>query len=75
MSVERLVGMANEIATFFAGAESADEAPRAAAAHLQRFWSPAMRRQLVDYLRRDGSALTPVAAKAAAALADGDTFH
>jgi len=71
VSVERLVTMANDIAAFFAAAEDEAEAPRAVAAHLQRFWPAAMRRELADYQRRDGSGLTPLAAQAAALLTAG----
>ena len=71
MRIERLIGMANDIAAFFAGAEAAAAAPRATAAHLQRFWSPAMRRQLEDYARRDGAGLTPTARAAVALTGDG----
>jgi len=69
VSVERLVVMANDIAAFFASAETEADAPRAVAAHLLRFWPAAMRRQLVDNQRTGGSGLTALAAQAAALLA------
>ena len=75
MRIERLITMANEIAAFFAGAETESEAPKAAAYHLERFWTPAMRRELIAYLRRDGSQLSPVAAQAATRLAEEATGH
>lgn len=68
MSVERLVIMTNDIAAFFAAAETGADAPRAVATHLQQFWPAAMRRQLVDHLQAGGAGLTALAAQAAALL-------
>jgi formate dehydrogenase subunit delta len=71
VTAEHLVYMANQIATFF-GAASRDEAVAATADHLQKFWDPRMRRQILDHLRaRDGQGLSPIALAAVRTLADG----
>jgi formate dehydrogenase subunit delta len=49
MEVHRLVKMANEIGTFFEGAEHRHEAVASIAAHLRNFWEPRMRMQLIEY--------------------------
>lgn len=68
MSPEKLVYMANQIATFFASQSEAD-APAAVAQHLEQFWEPRMRRGIVDFVAAGGAGLDPVAAKAVALLA------
>lgn len=45
MSPEKLVYMANQIATFF-HSKPHDEAVAGVAAHINNFWEPRMRRQL-----------------------------
>ncbi len=45
MSPEKLVRMANQIATFFASQPGSDQAERVAA-HLKDFWGPEMRDEL-----------------------------
>ena len=52
MRAEKLVRMANQIAAFFETAS--DNNPEAEVAdHLNRFWEPRMRRQLVEIARTD----------------------
>jgi formate dehydrogenase subunit delta len=68
MKIERLATMANEISAFFAAAETEDGAPPAVAAHLRKFWTPAMRAQLARYATEDGAALSPLARRAALLL-------
>jgi len=69
MDVSRLVTMANDIAAFFQG--EADEAGAGArvADHLKRFWAPAMRQQLLAYVKSGGEGLSPVAQNAVRLLA------
>ncbi len=57
--VDYLAKMANEIARNLGAI--GDEATVAAgvANHLNRFWSPAMRRELVEHAREDDSGLLP----------------
>jgi formate dehydrogenase subunit delta len=50
MSPEKLVRMANQIATFFSSQPGTDQAERVAA-HLKDFWGPEMRRELKEYAR------------------------
>lgn len=50
MSPEKLVRMANQIATFMASQPGTDQAERVAA-HLKDFWGPEMRAELKDYAR------------------------
>lgn len=68
MSPEKLVYMANQIATFFASQGEAD-APAAVAQHLEQFWEPRMRRGIADFVAAGGTGLDPVAAEAVALLA------
>lgn len=53
MSPEKMIMMANQIATFFHSQPGADQAQRVAD-HLNDFWDPRMRRQLAC-LMEDGS--------------------
>ncbi|MGI3168048.1 formate dehydrogenase subunit delta [Pseudooceanicola sp. C21-150M6] len=56
MSPEKMVTMANQIATFFAS-QPGDDGPERIAAHINDFWEPRMRRQLLDYLETNGTGL------------------
>jgi formate dehydrogenase subunit delta len=67
MDVERLIYMANQIARNFA-VQGEDEAVDATANHIDKFWDPRMRKQLLDH-GEDG--LCPIASKAMAALNAG----
>lgn len=53
MSPEKMVHMANQIATFFRSQPGDDQAERVAA-HLRDFWEPRMRDQLKDYVAQKG---------------------
>ena len=64
MSPDKMVHMANQIATFFKS-QPGDEAAARVAAHLSDFWEPRMRRQLHDYIAGDGAGLDPVVLEAA----------
>ncbi len=69
MTVQRLVYMANQIATFFAG-DAKDKAVAATADHLHKFWDPRMRRQILEHLaQHKGEGLSPVALAAVQGLA------
>lgn len=63
---EKLVLMANQIASFFAAQGEARAVP-AIADHLKKFWDPGMRRR---FLKLDHAALHPLAKKAVPLLAD-----
>lgn len=64
-SVEHLVKMANQIAVSVPAAAPEDKVANAAV-HIQKFWSPMMKKKLGDYLDGGGSGLTVAAAKAVA---------
>lgn len=59
MSPEKMVTMANQIATFFTSQPGEDHAARVAA-HLNDFWEPRMRRQLLDHIATGGRGLSPL---------------
>lgn len=46
MNRDHLIGMANQIGTFFASMPDHDEALAGIADHIRRFWEPRMRRAL-----------------------------
>lgn len=64
MSPDKMVHMANQIATFFKTQPGDDQAEKVAT-HLQDFWDPRMRRQLRDYVDQGGEGLDAVAVAAA----------
>ena len=49
----KLVRMANQIATFF-HSQPAGEGPDGVATHINKFWEPRMRRQLFDLIDNHG---------------------
>ena len=57
MSPEKMVMMANQIATFFATQPGDDQAERVAD-HINDFWDPRMRLQLLDHLDHGGAGLS-----------------
>ncbi|WP_347139862.1 formate dehydrogenase subunit delta [Paracoccus sp. SSK6] len=57
MSPEKMVMMANQIATFFD--TQPGHAPDKIAAHLKDYWEPRMRDQLKSYLAAGGAGLSP----------------
>ena len=69
MQTERLVTMANDIATFFAAEPDRTAAVEATANHLRRFWAPRMRREIVAHHEAGGAGLGEIARAAVALLA------
>lgn len=63
MSPDKLVRMANQIATFFAS-QPGDRA-QAVADHLSDFWEPRMRAQLLEHIASGGTGLDAVVLEAA----------
>ena len=59
MSPDKMITMANQIATFFASQPGDDQALRTAA-HINDFWEPRMRRQLLSHLAAGGERLNPL---------------
>lgn len=62
-NMEKLVRMANQIATFFL---SQPETTRleGVATHINKFWEPRMRRQLFQHLEKGGEGLLPLVIEA-----------
>lgn len=63
MSPDKMVLMANQIATFFD--TQPGDAPDKIAAHLRDFWEPRMRAQLHAFVQEGGQGLKPSALAAA----------
>ena len=61
---EKLVYMANQIASFFRSMPG-DEAVAGVAKHINDFWDPRMRRRLREILDAGGEGLSPLAISAA----------
>lgn len=59
MSPEKMVTMANQIATFFKSQPGADQAERVAD-HLNDYWEPRMRRQLATHVAAGAEGLDPL---------------
>jgi len=67
MSPDKLVRMANQIATFFS-AQGEATAPAMVADHLMQFWEPRMRSAIMAHGAAGGAGLDPIAAEAVALL-------
>lgn len=67
MDIGNLVRMANRIGDFFEGFPDAQEARAGIAGHLQRFWDPRMRREIVAHVERGGEGLSSIVREAIAA--------
>jgi formate dehydrogenase subunit delta len=67
MDIDNLVKMANRIGDFFAALPDAQEAQSGIAGHLQRFWEPRMRREIVAHVERGGEGLSVIVREAIAA--------
>ena len=66
MSPEKMVMMANQIATFF-NSQPGDRAEKVAD-HLRDYWEPRMRAQLRQYIAEGGAGLDPLVTHAAERL-------
>ena len=64
MSPDKMVHMANQIATFFK-TQPGEDAEDRVANHLRDFWDPRMRDQLRDHVARGGDGLDAVVIGAA----------
>lgn len=64
MAPEKMVRMANQIATFFKTQPGSDPADKVAS-HLSDFWGPDMRGQLRAHVASGGEGLDPVVIAAA----------
>jgi formate dehydrogenase subunit delta len=70
MNAHHLVKMINEISAFWEGEAGAENAPKAVATHLQRYWDPRMRREIVAHYRAGAGGLCDTARQAVALLAE-----
>lgn len=69
MDVNKLVRMTNQIAANFDTGADKDKAAAAVADHLRRFWTPAMKREIVEFHKQGRAGLSDVADAAIARLA------
>lgn len=67
MRHDKLVMMANQIATFFATQGEARAVPQIAA-HIEQFWDPRMRRDILAHVEAGGEDLDPLTLSALASL-------
>ncbi len=71
MSIEHLVTMANDIASYFASEPDHDQAVAGVRNHIQKFWAPSMRNKLIAHLRNHkGEGMHALAREAVAQLAE-----
>ncbi|MFC4931875.1 formate dehydrogenase subunit delta [Massilia sp. GCM10023247] len=71
MNTHTLVAMSNQIGDFFDSMPDRDQATLDIAMHLKRFWAPAMRRQLLEQTREQGTEhLRPIVRDALSRHAD-----
>lgn len=59
MSLDKLVYMANQIGKFF-DSQGREQAAAGTADHIQKFWDPRMRTQILAHLEAGGQGLEPV---------------
>lgn len=64
MAPDKLVYMANQIATFFKS-QPKDEAAAGVAAHISDFWAPRMRKQMFDMIADGNTDFHPLVLEAA----------
>lgn len=57
MQIEKLIKMANAIGEFFNAEPDREVAIEGIKNHLRRAWEPRMRREIIDYCRKDGNEL------------------
>lgn len=67
MSPDKLVYMANQIATFFQTRKH-DEAVAGIAEHINNFWEPRMRAQFFEIIDAGGDGLLPLVVEASARI-------
>ena len=61
MDVARLVTMVNDIAAFFDSESGGSAAAEGVRLHLQKFWAPRMRREIIAHMEKGGAGLCPTA--------------
>ena len=68
MSPDKLVYVANQVATFFKS-QPGDKAAAATLNHLERYWEPRMRHEFLAHLAAGGAGMSPVTRQAAEMMA------
>jgi len=66
-TTDRLVYMANQIATFFSTQAHA-AAVEGVRSHIEKFWDPRMRSKIAEHLAQGGAGLSPIAKEALESL-------
>lgn len=70
MDIQNLIRMANQIGAFYEAYPDQDAACREVVSHLNRFWEPRMRGELVAHVQSHGTAgLSPLVSNAVSLLA------
>ena len=67
MSHDKLIRMANQIATFFLS-QPEDVRAEGVATHINKFWEPRMRRDLFEHIDQGGEGLLPLVMEASKAI-------
>lgn len=74
MNIDLLIKMVNEISAYFAAEPDTEQAAKAVAGHLRRYWEPRMRRQIITYYEeRQGAGLNDLALRGVGLLAAMDS--
>jgi formate dehydrogenase subunit delta len=66
MNAHHLVKMVNEISAFWEGEAGPENAAKAVATHLRRYWDPRMRREIVAHYHAGAGGLCDIARDAVA---------
>ena len=70
MNIDLLIKMTNEISAYFASEPDTEQAAKAVAGHIRRYWEPRMRRQMIAYYgERQGAGLSDLALRGVGLLA------
>ncbi|MFZ9610429.1 MAG: formate dehydrogenase subunit delta [Methylococcales bacterium] len=68
MKIKTLIRMANDIGDFFNAESNKEVAAEGITKHILRSWDPRMRRDIITYLKEDGSELSALAKVAVSRL-------
>ncbi|MEY3106512.1 MAG: hypothetical protein RIT35_678 [Pseudomonadota bacterium] len=68
MKIKTLIRMANDIGDFFNAESNKEIAAEGITKHILRSWDPRMRRDIIAYLKEDGSELSALAKVAVSRL-------
>jgi len=68
MKIKTLIRMANDIGNFFNAESNKEIAAEGVKKHILRSWDPRMRRDIITYLKEDGTELSDLAKVAVSRL-------